>query len=197
MSDVLVLNKNYLAINTISWQRAFALLCKESAVALDDDLNRYNFDDWFQLSQLKHNDNWKYVNTVKAKIAIPEIILLLVCDKYVRPVVRFNRRNLYFMYKNTCCYCGENFPTKELTLDHVLPKSRTGKTEWSNIVLACYDCNDKKDDRTPAEAKMAMHYQPSIPTNSMMFYHFRDKLHIKMSWQKFLDMAYWNAELKD
>lgn len=196
MSDVLVLNKNYLPINTISWMRTFSLMCKESALALDEDLNRYNFDDWFQLSQMKQSNSWRYINTVSSRIAIPEIIILTVCDKYVRPVVRFNRRNLYFSYKNKCCYCGDKFPTKELTLDHVFPRSRGGKTEWENIVLSCYDCNIKKDARTPEEARMRMHYQPSKPEKSFMFYHLRDKLNIRMSWQKFIDMAYWTSELQ-
>jgi 5-methylcytosine-specific restriction endonuclease McrA len=197
MSDVLVLNRNYIPINTISWQRAFSLICKESAVALDEDLNRYNFEDWFQLSQMRQTGAWKYVNTPRYHVAVPEIILLLVCDKYVRPVVRFNRRNLYFSYGNKCCYCGKKFPTKLLTLDHVLPRSRGGKTEWDNIVLSCYPCNTRKGDGTPAEAKMQMHYQPFKPERSFMFYHLRDKLTLKNSWQRFIDAAYWQTELKN
>ena len=197
MSDILVLNRNYVPINTISWQRAFALMCKESAVALDEDLNRYDFNDWFQLSQLKQTGAWKYVNTTSHRIAVPEIILLLVCEKYVRPVVRFNRRNLYFSYGNKCCFCGKHFPTKELTLDHVIPRSRGGKTEWDNIVLSCYSCNTKKGDRTPQEAKISMQYQPFKPERNFMFYHLRDKLSMKISWQKFVDTAYWTATLKD
>ena len=196
MSDVLVLNRNYVAINTISWQRCFQLLCKESAVVLDEEMNRYNFDDWFQLSQMKKDGSWKYINTTSAKIAVPEVIVLLVCDKFVRPVVRFNRRNVYLIYKHTCCYCGKKFETKELTLDHVHPRSRGGKTEWLNIVLSCYPCNTIKNDKTPAEAGMRMKYQPEIPSKSFMFNYLRHKFTLKDSWQKFIDFSYWNSELE-
>ena len=197
MSDVLVLNRNYVPINTISWQRAFQLMCKESAVALDEEMNRYNFDDWFQLSQMKQNGSWRYINTISSRVAVPEVIVLLICDKYVRPVVRFNRRNVYLIHKHTCCYCGKKFDTKDLTLDHVVPRARGGKTEWLNIVLACYECNSKKDRRTPAEAGMRMVYQPQVPQKNFMFNYLRHKLTPKSSWQKFIDFSYWNSELEN
>jgi 5-methylcytosine-specific restriction endonuclease McrA len=109
--------------------------------------------------------------------------------------VKLNRRNLYARDHNRCQYCGKRYPTSELSLDHVTPRSQGGGNTWENIVCACVKCNTKKGGRTPAQAHMKLIVQPRRPRRSPV-------LTVKMSdsryasWKQFLDFAYWNVELK-
>ena len=70
---------------------------------------------------------------------------------------------LYSRDRHICAYCGDQFLAKELTIDHVMPKSRGGKNNWTNVVAACKPCNHKKGNRTPEEAKMHLLYVPYVP----------------------------------
>ena len=91
--------------------------------------------------------------------------------------------------------CGHRFPTQQLSLDHVLPRSRGGLTNWENIVCACLRCNVRKGGRTPHEAGVRLIRRPVKPKRSPM-------LNLKMShrkyqsWRTFLENAYWSVELK-
>jgi 5-methylcytosine-specific restriction endonuclease McrA len=95
---------------------------------------------------------------------------------------------------NMCQYCGRHFPMSELSLDHVVPRSRGGLTSWENIVCACVACNVRKGGRTPPEARMQLVRQPVKPKRSPL-------LSIKLgnpkyaSWKSFVESAYWLAEL--
>lgn len=83
--------------------------------------------------------------------------------------VKFSRGNVFYRDKNTCQYCYESFKEKELTLDHVLPKSRGGKTSWDNIVTCCYPCNNKKADKTPHECGFKLLRPAKMPKWSPAF----------------------------
>ena len=87
----------------------------------------------------------------------------LVRDHHHSP---FSRALLFKRDKHLCAYCGNRFPTSELTMDHILPASRNGDTSWTNIVTACKSCNQKKADRTPSEANMALLYVPYQPNRN-------------------------------
>jgi 5-methylcytosine-specific restriction endonuclease McrA len=198
MRDVLVLNRNYYAIQIVSWERAMTLVYIGHADVIDEEYRRYGFEDWTELSQMLSDSPSGFVHTAKLKIAIPEVIALNFYDKLPTSEVRFTRKNIYQHYEFKCCYCGKKFNTKDLNLDHVLPKSRGGKTEWSNIVLSCIPCNTDKANKTPQEAGLTMHYQPTKP-------HWRSQLalcvntHVKkrQSWQRFIDTVYWNSEIEE
>jgi 5-methylcytosine-specific restriction endonuclease McrA len=85
-----------------------------------------------------------------------------------RKRANFSRSNLYNHYKHKCAYCGRRFKSRDLTFDHVMPRSRGGPTDWSNVVAACggaKGCNARKDDRTPEEAGMRLLYLPKQPTS--------------------------------
>ena len=91
---------------------------------------------------------------------------VIVLKNYVRS--RFmsyncNRRNVVWRDKNICQYCGNKFIFSELTMDHVIPKSRGGEKTWNNIVASCKKCNSKKGDRTPEEARMPLIKKPFVP----------------------------------
>src|SRR3954469_8756809 len=157
-ANVLVLNKFYQAIRVINVRRAFSLLCRELAevVHIETDAKgqskwqNFNFADWQELSALKAEfepDGYDWIHTVRFQIAVPRIIRLLGYEKLPRQDVKFNRRNIYARDSNRCQYCGKKFPTTELSLDHVVPKSQGGKSTWENIVCCCIKCNVKKGGR--------------------------------------------------
>ena len=130
--------------------------------------------------------------------ALPEVIALRVFDKLPRMEVSFTRRNIYEHYGYRCCYCGRRCATKELNLEHVLPRSRGGKTDWKNIVTACLKCNLKKGNKLPDEAGMRLLIKPSKPPlRSRTAILIKSPIPIRASWQKFIDNAYWNARLEE
>src|SRR3954452_5844970 len=205
--NVLVLNKFYQAIRVINVKRAFSLLCRELAevVHIETDaatgksqwLN-LKFTDWQELSQLKAEfepDGYDWIHTVRFQIAVPRIIRLLGYDKLPRQDVKFNRRNIYARDSSRCQYCGKKFPTTELSLDHVLPKSQGGKSSWENIVCCCVKCNVKKGGRTPEQARMHLITKPVKPKRSPLI-NIRLADERYSSWKQFLDNAYWTVELK-
>ncbi|MBM4064904.1 MAG: HNH endonuclease [Planctomycetes bacterium] len=203
-SSVLVLNKFFMALHVISAKRAFVLLCKESAevISVDDGkYNSYNFETWKDVSLyraksgLPDEDNTSWIRTVSFEIEVPKIIRLLFYEKLPQSNVKFNRRNIFARDENRCQYCGQKFPTSELSLDHIVPKAYDGKTTWTNIVCACTDCNKKKGGRTPIQARMKLIRKPVKPKHSPI-------LSLKLrsdryrSWKQFLDEAYWSVPLK-
>ena len=199
--NVLVLNRNYLAIRVVNVRRAFSLLCRELAEVVHVEKGRYtsyDFSEWCELSRLAQEfepDAHDWIRTVRFHIAVPRIIRLAIYDRLPQQSVKFNRRNLYARDGNRCQYCGRGFPTSELSLDHVTPRSQGGKTTWENVVCACLDCNIKKGGRTPEQARMKLITVPKKPRRNPV-------LTIKLSdgryasWKAFLDNAYWSVELK-
>jgi 5-methylcytosine-specific restriction endonuclease McrA len=200
--SVLVLNKLFMAIHIISVRRAFCLLAKDLAevVSLEDgQYATYDFETWREVSEYrlqnfrKEDDDW--VRTASTAIQVPRIIRLTGYDRLPKQTVKFNRRNIFARDNNQCQYCGKKYPTSELSLDHVVPRSQGGQTTWENIVCSCVGCNVKKGGRTPREASMALIRKPEKPKRSPL-------LNLKLtnskyqSWKSFLDNAYWSVELK-
>jgi 5-methylcytosine-specific restriction endonuclease McrA len=200
-SSVLVLNRFYMAIHVANVRRAFGLLLRELAEVIhieDGQYANYNFHSWREISELKaefkspHED---WVRSVNFEIQVPRIIRLLFYDRLPKQTVRLNRRNLFSRDAGRCQYCGRRFPTTELSLDHVLPRSRGGETTWENVVCSCVACNVKKGGRTPEEAGMRLVQRPVRPQHSPL-------LAIKLgnpkyeSWKTFLSNAYWSVDLK-
>ena len=200
-ASVLVLNKCYMAVHIIPVRRAFCLLFKELAEVVTLDDGRYlshDFQSWREVSEARarfKDPDDDFIRTIHFEIQVPRVIRLLTYDRLPRTKVKFNRRNIFARDGNRCQYCGKRFPTGELSLDHVMPRSRGGGTDWENIVCACVRCNVRKGGRTPAEAGMRLTKQPVRPKTS-------PTLGLKLanrkyqSWKTFLDDAYWTVELK-
>jgi 5-methylcytosine-specific restriction endonuclease McrA len=144
MGKVLVLNASYEPLNITSWRRAVVLLLKGKA------------------EQLEHNGQLIYTD-----FPIPTVIRLRQYVKVPYKEIPLTRRNLLERDRHTCQYC--NYKGEELTLDHVIPKSRGGGDTWENLVAACVRCNVKKGNRTPKEANMPLNYQPRRPYSSLLF----------------------------
>jgi 5-methylcytosine-specific restriction endonuclease McrA len=201
-SSVLVLNRMFMAVHVVSVKRAFCLLCKELAevVSLEEgSFATYDFETWRELSEYRsvnfrqEDDDW--VRTGTGEIQVPRVIRLFGYDKLPKQTVKFNRRNIFARDGNACQYCGKRYPTSELSLDHVIPRSQGGLATWENIVCACVNCNVKKGGRTPRQAHLSLIRPPHKPKRSPL-------LCLKLtqkkyrSWQAFLDSAYWEVELK-
>lgn len=203
-AKVLVLNKLYLAVRVISAKRAFGLLCRDIAEIIDVEDGRYvnyDFESWAEIAALRREfgeqrsetDDW--IRTVQLEIPVPRVIRLLGYDRLPRQQVRLNRRNLFARDRNQCQYCGHYFPTSELSIDHIVPRTQGGKDSWTNLVCSCVRCNARKGGRTPAQAHMKLIRNPSQPKrNPLISIRMnQDKYH---SWKAFLDEAYWSVELK-
>lgn len=138
----------------------------------------------------------EYDHTVRSpsfEMRLPSVISL---KDYV-PGTRwpaFTRFNVFLRDRFTCQYCGDRFPTHDLTFDHVVPRSRGGRTTWENIVTACSDCNLRKGNRMPNSAGIRPLRVPARPSSHLLQEHGRafppNFLH--ESWRDFL---YWDTEL--
>lgn len=200
-SNVLVLNRLYMAIRVVSARRAFNLLIKNLAEVVsveNDSYISYDMNSWLEISQLKaqfEREETDFVRTVRMEIAVPRIIRLLGYDRLPRQDVKLNRRNIYARDHSTCQYCGKKFPTQELSLDHVVPRAAGGRTTWDNLVCACVYCNAKKGGRTPHQAHMHLMKVPVKPKRNPVI-NLRLGSDKYASWKHFLDHAYWSVELK-
>ena len=173
-SSVLVLNKFFAAVHIVNAKRAFAMLCKESAevVSIDDgQYNSYDFTSWVDVSvfkaecELPNEDRYESIKTFSLEVRVPKIIRLVVYDKLPKATVKFNRKNIFARDKNRCQYCGKKVPTSELSLDHVIPRTQGGTSNWKNIVCACTNCNKHKGGRRPEEAGMKLICKPVKPNH--------------------------------
>lgn len=195
-TDVLVLNNNFYAVQIISWRRALSLIYLDHARVVDEEYRTYNFEDWRELSNMSQAHPSGYIHTPSFKILIPDVITLRTFSGLPKSEVKFTRRNIYEHYGYKCSYCGKKFMTSELNLEHVLPRSRGGKTDWTNVVTSCIPCNLKKGNRLPDEAGMKLLVQPSKPNwSGPAAIAFRPGFKLKASWQRFVDNVYWNIEL--
>ncbi|MFN7439028.1 MAG: HNH endonuclease, partial [Phycisphaerales bacterium] len=200
-SKVLVLNKLYMAVRVISARRAFCMLARDLAEVINVEDGRYvnyDFSSWSELAQFQEQferDKHEWVRTVRFQIAVPRIIRLLGYDRLPAQIVKLNRRNLFARDRNTCQYCGAHYPTSELSIDHVKPRSLGGGDSWENLVCACIRCNARKGGRTPEQARMKLIRKPVMPKrNPLIALRLgQDKY---SSWKAFLDNAYWSVELK-
>ena len=133
-APVLVLNQNYQPLNVCTVRRAVVLL----------DVGK---------AELLHNGRGM-LRTTTASFPLPSVIRLVYLIR--RPLLqrRLSRREVFLRDNYTCLYCGRE--TRQLTLDHVIPRYRGGAHTWENVVSACMSCNHRKAGRTPNEAGMLL-----------------------------------------
>ncbi|RNI28002.1 HNH endonuclease [Rufibacter immobilis] len=139
---VLLLNQDYSAIATCSLHKAFVLL-------------------YLQKAELIAEDQLNVLRTVRQTYPRPLVIRL---HRYVRVPykgISLTRQNIMRRDRNQCQYCGS---TRNLTLDHLLPRSRGGQSTWYNLITACSRCNSRKGDRTPEEVEMKLRRKPFKPS---------------------------------
>jgi 5-methylcytosine-specific restriction endonuclease McrA len=139
-APVLVLNATFEPINVTAVRRALVLMLKGVA----------------QAEETNHAE----VHSTHNAIQVPSVIRLLTYRHIPQQSRALSRKNILLRDRNTCQFCGRAFPASELTLDHVLPRSRGGRSSWENLVACCYTCNNRKGDRTPEEAGLKLARRP-------------------------------------
>jgi len=139
-APVLVLNATFEPINITAVRRALVLMLKGVAQA--------------------EETNHSQVHSTSKAIQVPSVIRLLSYRHIPQQSRALSRKNILLRDRNTCQFCGVSFPASELTLDHVLPRSRGGRSSWENLVASCYTCNNRKGDRTPEEAGLKLQRRP-------------------------------------
>jgi 5-methylcytosine-specific restriction endonuclease McrA len=204
--NTLVLNRSWAAIQICSVKRAINLLYQGHAKAIDpESYQAYDFEDWKDISQqMVQVDTNEMVCSPSLQIKIPRVIVLMLYDKLPKRQVRFSRKNIFERDGWQCQYCGVKPPSKSaamkwmhdhaLNLDHVVPRSKGGKTTWDNVVASCFKCNSKKGNKTLKELGWKLKKSPAKPS-------WHPVLNIPLTlvphkeWVNFLDMAYWHTEL--
>lgn len=188
----LVLNRNWQPVRVATVARALVLLWNEAARVVDPaDFQLYTWDDW---AKLRPRDGEPFIQAVRFRMRVPEVVSLTMYDRMPVGTVAFSRRNLFKRDHYTCQYCGIQPGSSELTIDHVLPRSQGGTSIWENCVLACVTCNKRKADRTPEQAVMKLRKKPVRPAWKPIYV--EPNIHIA-SWSKFLSEAYWSVELHE
>ncbi len=172
MEQVLLLNITYEPLKIINWRKAITLFLLGKVEVLEE----YG----------------REIHSVSFAVKLPAVVRLLRMVRRPLTPVKFSRQNIYTRDKYSCQYCGRRFPPDELTYDHVIPKSRGGKTIWNNIVTCCVRCNRKKGGRTPAEARMKLVRKPRRPEWLPAL---RITIGVRDVPQSWRDYLYWNVEL--
>lgn len=176
MEQTLLLNATFEPLKVVHWQRAMTLWCQGKVEIIE------TYD--------------REVRAVTFTFKLPSVVRLL---RFVRPRIRadyvpFTRANIYARDGFRCQYCGHEFPTEELTYDHVTPAAQGGRRTWDNIVTCCVTCNRAKDARTPAEAGMRLLRAPRKPKSTPTLRVTFGLRRAPESWQSYL---YWNVELTE
>jgi 5-methylcytosine-specific restriction endonuclease McrA len=139
-APVLVLNATFEPINVTAVRRALVLMLKGVAQAEETTAAE--------------------VHSSSRAVCVPSVIRLLSYRHIPQQSRALSRKNILLRDRNTCQFCGNSFPASELTLDHVMPRSRGGRSSWENLVACCYACNNSKGDRTPEEAGLKLQRRP-------------------------------------
>ena len=158
---VLVINCAYEPVNIVPARRALTLVFKGAAVV--EEVSAYT------------------VRTARLDIPIPSVVRLMKYRRIPRQNRAVSRKGILLRDGSACQYCGARLPAGSLTLDHVIPRSRRGFSTWENLVTCCFPCNNRKANRTPAEAGMALLKQPR-----------QVSLHAKHRLMAPVDSAVWN-----
>ena len=160
---VLVLNQTYEPLNICRVRRALVLIHEGKAEMLENGAG--------------------FIRSASDLFPIPSVIKLAYMVKRPRPKRKLTRFEVFNRDQYTCQYCGK--PTRQLTIDHVIPRYRGGKQTWENMVSACIPCNRRKAGRTPREAGMKIITPPRMPRDTHLFY-IPCHLDTCREWQKYL-----------
>ena len=161
---VLVLNQNYEPLTVCRARRAIVLMFQGKAEMLENGAG--------------------FIHSTTATFELPSVIRLDYFIKRPHRAKKLTRFEIFNRDRNTCQYCGRQ--SRQLTLDHIIPRYRGGQHTWENVVSACVACNRRKAGRTTKEAGMRLLRQPAVPHDGHFFrvpYHY---LQMREEWGKYL-----------
>ena len=165
-APVLVLNASYEPINVCAARRAVVLVLKGVAMA--------------------EEENGHFLHAARLSMRVPSVIRLLEYRRIPHQTRALSRKNILLRDRNTCQYCATVLPAAELTLDHVVPRSRGGSSTWENLVACCHPCNRTKGNHLPHEVNMKPQREPrpfSLHTSRHIM---RMMGHSDSKWRKYL-----------
>lgn len=192
---ILVLNKYYFPVAVEEVQKVFSNIFTGSMVPLDIsyevkedgyvDLNSIEYftpvervSDWLQLPIRTYDE---YIHTVSGAVRVPQVVICSRFDRVIFNRVQFpTKLNIYKRDNYTCVYTGRKLLKEELSIDHVIPKSRGGKDTWDNLVTCDRLLNSQKSSKTLAEANLKLRYRPFRPKNGLTLEIYKDE------WSSFL-----------
>ena len=182
MSDTLVLSASYEYVSQIPWERAITLLFQGKVEVLEE------YED-------------RAIRSITFSIKMPSVVRFIQAIRGKRRAVKFSRESIYQRDSGRCQYCGNGVKRSEFTYDHVIPRSKGGKTTWENVVAACVPCNQKKSDRLPSVAGMKLLTTPVRPKKL-------PEIRVTLAWNNGMPTSwlawvrdavvstmYWNGEL--
>lgn len=156
MQRALLLDRNYMALSVVPWQKAVKLIVKGKAEPVEVEVEK--------ISTVRH---------ASGQFTIPSILRLVTVIPWKAHMgrMRFSRRNMLIRDNHECQYCGIRVGKQSTTIDHVIPQSRGGRTDYLNCVTSCKTCNNQKSNRTPQEAGMKLRNRPRRPTFLALYKH--------------------------
>ena len=163
-APVLVLNANYEPLNVCSTKRAVSMMISEKATMLENGRG--------------------FIRSITMDFPAPSVIRLGRMIKRPRPSVKLSKSEIFRRDAYVCQYCGKK--TIELTIDHIVPRSKGGSHSWDNLITACPKCNTKKGAKTKKEANMELLSIPKTPSASA-FYMFKKYLNKNETWLPYID----------
>ncbi len=185
-NTVLVLNRNWQAINVSTPAMTFAQMATGVVTALDvqaaDTMIPTTWDQWRTLP-VREGD--QTIGTVDGPVRVPTVVVLANFDRVPVKRPKFSARAIRERDGGRCQYTGRPLKPREGNIDHVLPKSRGGATSWDNCVLASTAVNSRKADRTPAEAGLTLQRPPEAP-RALPVTHTLRNVHGIPDWEPFL-----------
>jgi len=162
-NDVLKLNKNWQAIGVISVREAIDMLFSGSATALDCDqgsMTPTKLDDWLKLSVRDQDD---FIQTVRYKIRAPRVVITVRYDKLIVRLPKLTLKNLRKRDKDTCIYSGKKLKDNEMSIEHIIPQSKGGKTVWENVALADRSINSRRSNKPLEDLGLKLRFKPFAP----------------------------------
>jgi 5-methylcytosine-specific restriction endonuclease McrA len=178
---VLLLNQTYEPLGTVSVPRAVIMVFKNTV-------------------SVEELDGDRVLRSARAEYPVPSVIRrrIYINVRRRREASSMKRLRIYMRDKFRCQYCGDKKTAAELTLDHILPRSRGGDNSPVNVVAACLACNNRKGDRTPAEARMPLLTSQSalrVKLERVMLCHYAEA---RVEWRKYLFMdVYDDRDVRD
>lgn len=185
-TTVLVLNRNWQAINVRTPADAFCQMATNVATGMhiesEESMFPVTWNEWLKLP-VRPEDN--AVHTIRGKIRVPTVIVLAQYANVPKTRPKLSSRNIRERDGNRCQYTGRVLDPNEGSIDHVVPRSRGGKTAWENCVWASKEINAKKANRLPSEAGLHLLTTPKTPPTVPATFSIRNYFEIK-DWEHFL-----------
>lgn len=179
MSSVLVLNKHWTPVNVTDKFSAVSKVYKGDARFVDHHYTVYDWDTWIDQYGTIYDGSMDVIRTPSLIVAVPKVIVVSNYSGYKKMALRITRRNVYLRDNGVCQYCGCTRERKDMNIDHVIPLSKDGPNDWTNVVLSCVSCNTRKANKSLQEVGFKLTRKP------LGFYESKIRDHYE-SWKNFI-----------